>query len=364
MIEILINNIKCLTLFVLLLFPSIVVGNDTNQKNIILLIHGIKLNINQPNRVWGNCNKNEKYYWNGMVGYLQNRGYAFGGIIKSKRGNIRLPDCLDKTCCYYNPVDANVFVLEFSKAASTDGLAFKCLELSECIKELLYFTNCKSISIVAHSAGGLVARAYVQKALPSVDYCGHVNKLITVGTPHFGSAYAKFGDLLGTRVTSLKPNASIINDLNNTLTLPQNILYASIIIRGFAADVRGSGYSYDPYIDPTKLSNLPIDFKYGGDQGVHVKSQNLALAKCAQLYEKLTQRPILNPIIRVTDPSPKDTSLNDEQVHTFAPNSPNVQKKLYLLLQENNALWKKKQKNQLEKQVENDIINNVYKKRN
>jgi len=79
------------------------------------------------------------------------------------------------------------------------------------------------------------------------------------------------------------------------------------------------------------------------------------LAKCAQLYEKLTQQPILNPIIRVRDPSPEDTSLNDEQVHTFAPNSQNVQKKIYLLLHDNNALWKKKQKNLLEKQIEKDI---------
>jgi hypothetical protein len=44
-----------------------------------------------------------------MIGFLQKRGYAFGGIIKSKRGNIRLPDRLDNTCCYYNPFDANVF---------------------------------------------------------------------------------------------------------------------------------------------------------------------------------------------------------------------------------------------------------------
>lgn len=44
-----------------------------------------------------------------MIGFLQKRGYAFGGIIKSKRGNIRLPDRLDNTCCYYKPFDANVF---------------------------------------------------------------------------------------------------------------------------------------------------------------------------------------------------------------------------------------------------------------
>ena len=49
-----------------------------------------------------------------------------------------------------------------------------------------------SIDIIAHSMGGLVARAYVEGS----DYSGGVNRLIMIGTPNHGSSWAPFHSLL------------------------------------------------------------------------------------------------------------------------------------------------------------------------
>jgi triacylglycerol esterase/lipase EstA (alpha/beta hydrolase family) len=49
-------------------------------------------------------------------------------------------------------------------------------------------TGHEKIIILAHSMGGLVARAYLR------DHgCAHIAKVITLGTPHRGTALANFG---------------------------------------------------------------------------------------------------------------------------------------------------------------------------
>lgn len=53
-------------------------------------------------------------------------------------------------------------------------------------------TNFK-INIVGHSMGGLVARYYIE----NMGYDSHVDKLITICTPHWGSGYADFSSDTG-----------------------------------------------------------------------------------------------------------------------------------------------------------------------
>jgi triacylglycerol lipase len=56
------------------------------------------------------------------------------------------------------------------------------------VDSLCKSTNTDKIIIVAHSMGGLVARAYIR------EYgSGHIAKVITLGTPHSGTALANFG---------------------------------------------------------------------------------------------------------------------------------------------------------------------------
>lgn len=61
--------------------------------------------------------------------------------------------------------------------------------LKERIEEIKGICNCDKVNIVAHSMGGLVARAYIE----GNDYQNDVNKLIFLGTPHKGATKAYLG---------------------------------------------------------------------------------------------------------------------------------------------------------------------------
>jgi triacylglycerol lipase len=62
------------------------------------------------------------------------------------------------------------------------------------VESLCSSTGSDQIIIVAHSMGGLVARAYIREC-----GAGHIAKVITLGTPHSGTALANFGVGLNSR---------------------------------------------------------------------------------------------------------------------------------------------------------------------
>lgn len=304
------------------------------ERTVTLLVHGMTMDRESGARTWGHPQQQADgtFQWNGMIGRLQSERLTFGGVIRSRGATMSLPDCLDTYGVATDPKSATVFCLEFSPAANTDGLSYKVLELARCLKSLREFTGCRKVRIVAHSAGGLVARVYLQNALPDVHYDSDIDRLITIGTPHLGSALAaKVGDLLGTRATSLKPNADLIINLNR-LELPSDVKFAAIVVRGVAAGGHGAGDAYSHLIDRSTLSGLPIDFRVGGDQVIHVCSQNLRLAQCTRRYEDVTNLPVHGILVRVPDPTPKDRSPLEETVHDVAPYDSNVQDWIVRLL--------------------------------
>jgi hypothetical protein len=177
-----------------------------------------------------------------------------------------------------------------------------------------------------------------------VAYRGDVDRLITIGTPHLGAAIAsKAGDLLGTRATSLKHNAPLIRRLNSDLDLPGGVRFASIVVRGFGADVRGKGKAYRDVIDNRFVEKLPIDYREGGDQVVHVLSQNLRLAPCAARYEKKTGRPVQYTVVRVNDASRLPAG---RRVHGAAAFDPKVQELVAAFLDEKTTLWQPRKPNE------------------
>ena len=56
------------------------------------------------------------------------------------------------------------------------------------VEELRAATGAGKVAIVAHSMGGLVARAWMRR-----HGAGRVARLVTLGTPHFGTGLARFG---------------------------------------------------------------------------------------------------------------------------------------------------------------------------
>lgn len=277
-----------------------------------------------------------------MIGYLEQNGFRFGGKISLNKGN-GAGWKLDTSGTKTKPENATLFALEFSESANEDGVAYRALELSTSIDAVRQLTGAGKIDLVAHSAGGIVARVYLQNALPEVPYRDNVARLITVGTPHLGAVLARFfGKFFGAQVSSLKPSAGLIQDLNNHLELPPEVLYASIIVRGLGADSLGNGKAYQRFIDPQAVMKLPVDLRLGGDQIVHVLSQNLALSRSARRYEQTTKQPILYPLVRIKDPSPEDISIFETKVHQIETDDPALHEAVLQLLQSGNNLWSHK----------------------
>lgn len=297
---------------------------------VVLLVPGMTPILDLPTRIWGAPVLPEQntpddappphIRWSGLIGRLEQEGLHFGGTITPRGASLELPAALDARHAAAQPAQANVFALAFSDAADVDGLAYKALELSEAIRCLCRFTGAQRVTLVAHSAGGLVARAYLQGALPGLAFRHDVEQLITIGTPHLGSAAAAdAGGLLGTRATALGHDTELVRRLNQHVPLPMDVYFASLVIRGQAADARGNGQVYRLHLDPEFADGLPILFRAGGDQAVHVLSQNLAVARTSRRYESETGRPVLFPLVRVADPSPADLLPGAAEVHSAAP---------------------------------------------
>jgi len=316
----------------------------------VILVHGMVYDLNAEDTTWGKSysRRDGRIGFSGMIGHLQSKGLAFGGTIRASKGQIRLPDDLDMTGSYGSPHEARLFVLKFSKYANTDGVGYKAAELADAIRQVCRYTEAKKVRIVAHSAGGLVARVYLQNALPGVPYRGDVDRLITVCTPHLGSALAShWGDFLGTRATSIKPEAPLIRDLNATFSLPEDVRFASIVVRALAADSRDEGEELDKLVDTKFISGMPPEYQRGGDEVVHVRSQNLRSAQCAARYEKATGRPIQYVVVRVPDPSPDSISPKAIRVHMAAASDPTVQHLVAGMLHDRTSLWRQSQPDQL-----------------
>ena len=310
----------------------------------VLLVHGILFDLDSDDATWGRRLNpdSDDAGWSGMIGFLESRGLAYGGAIRPWRGRIRLPDQLDTRGVRAQPPDAKVFVLKFSPYANTDGLGYKAAELAEAVKQVCRFTAARKVRIVAHSAGGLVARVYLQSALPGIEYRHDVDRLITLNTPHLGSALAShWGDFLGTRATSIKPQAPLMRDLNSKFDLPDDTTFASIVVRGLATDSRSPGKELNELVDRAFLTGLPVEYRIGGDEVVHVQSQNLRLAKCAARYEQRSGRPIQYLLARVLDDSPNSLVPSAIRVHVTSPSNLTVQQLVAGLVSDRALLWRK-----------------------
>lgn len=126
----------------------------------ILLVHGLT----------GNAGS---WLSPGLVGSFEARGLLYGGTV----ADAPLPP-------------ADVYAFEASRAAKAD-LNHWAAELGESIGRVVDATGSSAVTIVAHSAGGVAARAY----LVSRPDDHKVGSLITISSPHRGSPLAKLASL-------------------------------------------------------------------------------------------------------------------------------------------------------------------------
>lgn len=110
---------------------------------------------------------------------------TYGGELSSDRkGNVRR--------VIAGSGQADFFTVAFSN--SSDSINAWRDELDACIAEVRRTTGADRVILVGYSMGGLAARAYLVKRY--TDH--HVKRLITIGTPHLGSAMAKIWNITTT----------------------------------------------------------------------------------------------------------------------------------------------------------------------
>ncbi len=110
--------------------------------------------------------------------FRKDLGLTYGGELSSDRkGNVRR--------VIAGSGQADFFTVAFSNPV--DSINAWRDELDACIAEVRRTTGADRVILVGYSMGGLAARAYLVKRY--TDH--HVKRLITIGTPHLGSAMAR-----------------------------------------------------------------------------------------------------------------------------------------------------------------------------
>jgi tetratricopeptide (TPR) repeat protein len=289
-----------------------------------------------------------KHQWSGMTGFLERQGMRFGGVLSRKQNTVEQME-LSASAAHRPASEADFFALSFSPGANADGLDYKVQELVSALKFIKATTRSEKVTIVAHSAGGLVARAYLQDVVEDRPYGKDVDRLITISTPHQGAAIADVADSAATqlkrfvaewlgptprRIKSLAPSDSTIRRMNDDLTLPSDVYYASIVVRGIHPYYHfGSGKAYDEYLDRQSMGSMPSDFRDGGDQLIHVRSQNLRLAACARKYEAASKNVVQYAVARV------GRQPDQRYIHSVGPDDRGVQEWVAYFLTNDGNCW-------------------------
>ena len=197
----------------------------------------VEANIQKPTVpvvfVHGTCSNETT--WSALDSYVTAGGWAPGGTI-------------------HNPVtvegltgaaNADYYLVRFSNPFILIGLESWSMELDAYLRRIAAFRRAQGITspsrfiLVAHSAGGLAARHYIQ----SQRYQGNVRHLITYGTPHMGIPNAG-NDLVRALVESgcedvpafavsrgiqeMDANSAFLYELNNG-SFPEGMFHTSLI---------------------------------------------------------------------------------------------------------------------------------------
>lgn len=131
----------------------------------ILLLHG----LGQKASVWDK---------DAIEFYEHDLGLQHAGILRPNKKGISLDKKGSGTFMDF-------FTVQFSNP--TDSVEGWTKELEQCIQFVREKTGADKVILIGYSMGGLTGRHYLTKHVK--DH--HVQRLITIGSPHQGSAYAK-----------------------------------------------------------------------------------------------------------------------------------------------------------------------------
>lgn len=266
------------------------------EKTVVVFVHGMIFDKDEDGGLSGYDYWGDRKTHTGMIGLLIDKGWRYRGLIWNKMGTPRWDDSGST-----GQSDGTIFyTVAFSGAANSDGFGGRVLELARSIESIKTRESVSRLTVVGHSAGGLVTRAYLQ----SPEYRHDINHLVTIATPHMGAILSDLASItkaFGKRADSMTTDSSLIKDLNENLKLPTDVRYTSLIARSYNQKVK-TGAPRSEYLNHVKLSQsaydeYPFVFKKGFDGATQVMSQNLSLTKAGKIYEEETQTPIVSVII-------------------------------------------------------------------
>ena len=94
-------------------------------------------------------------------------------------------------------------------------------QLGTKIESVCAATGAARVVLVCHSMGGLVARAYLRQRGPA-----RIKQIITIGTPHHGSVFARA--FIGRCLAQMRPGSVWLEELNHNETKPPPVPIMSI----------------------------------------------------------------------------------------------------------------------------------------
>ena len=146
--------------------PQFSAVSETQIPYPIILLHG----LGQKAEVWNDANA--------VKFYSQDLGLGFGGTVKFSKGEPQLVGAS-------NTKTSDFFTVSFS--SPYDSIGGWARELRRAIDLVRFKTKSDKVILIGYSMGGVAARYHL--LLQHNNH--HVKRLITIGSPHQGSAFAK-----------------------------------------------------------------------------------------------------------------------------------------------------------------------------
>lgn len=97
----------------------------------------------------------------------------------------------------------------FDYGLRTSDVRATAQDLAMAVERLVEDSGSEKVHVIGHSLGGLIARYYIQR-MGGYEY---VHTLVTLGTPHQGTALARAGSMVPL-IRQLRPDSDLIAELN------------------------------------------------------------------------------------------------------------------------------------------------------
>lgn len=228
----------------------------------IILLHG----LGQKAEVW---------HGTATEYFRRDLGLTYGGeLTADKQGGVRR--------VIAGSGQADFFTVAFTN--SVDSINAWRDELEACISEVRRSTGADRVILVGYSMGGLAARAYLVKRF--TDH--HVKRLITIGTPHLGSAMAKIWNVAND-LDNCARNGNILTQkpcelaLSAVRSAQSDVPFSSFAVRDLRRPEDGGDY-----LRRLGASAHPLDVEYVSVIGkVDLVNNTLSKSAAQELVRKV-----------------------------------------------------------------------------